>query len=174
MPVVFLEYPDDDTLGKLTIVYEIYEERIENGSDWSLRVDPLTFYVSSNNMGIVLKRSYYLGYPLAVDTESWEHNMSVTLGLNSAIVVGTTDVYGHDCWGCEINNQTYLFYDMYSGILVGYEWISQEEVKVVTLMEMNLELPDPYVKDTGVLLAGIFAELAVIIWLFSQRLEKSR
>ncbi|MFX1484977.1 MAG: hypothetical protein ACFFCP_17505 [Promethearchaeota archaeon] len=39
-------------------------------------------------------------------------------------------------------------------------------------MDMNLELPAPYVKDAGVLLAGIFVELAVIIWQFGQSLEK--
>jgi hypothetical protein len=124
-------------------------------------------------MRLVLKTSYYFGYPLAVDSESWEYNMSVSVGLRSAIVVGTIDAYGHDSWMCRIDNRTVLFYDMDSGFLVHYNWSSQEDRKISTLMEMNLELPDPYVKDAGVLLAGIFVELAVIIWLFGQRLEKS-
>ncbi len=93
--------------------------------------------------------------------------------MYSATVLGTINAYGHHSWMCGIDNQTVLLYDMHSGFLVHYNWSSQEAWKMSTLMEMNLDLPDPYVKDAGVLLAGIFVELAVIIWLFGQRLEKS-
>ncbi|MFX1559952.1 MAG: hypothetical protein ACFFBL_05155 [Promethearchaeota archaeon] len=172
MPFVFLKYPDDDTLGKLTIIYEIYEESGVNGSDWSINEDALTYYTTANNMRIVLSSQYYLGYPLAADVESWDYGDSVTLGMHSAFIVGTSEAYSYDCWDCEINNQTFLRYDMDSGILVQYERYLLEELKVVTLMDVDLELPAPYVKDAGVLLAGIFVELAVIIWQFGQRLEK--
>ena len=100
--------------------------------------------------------------------------MSVSIGTYSAIVHYPSELYSHDFWECVINNQTFLYYGMDSGILLQYEWFSLEESKVVTLMDMNLELPAPYVKDAGVLLAGIFVELAVIIWQFCLRLEKSR
>ncbi|MFW9835802.1 MAG: hypothetical protein ACFFEK_17500, partial [Candidatus Thorarchaeota archaeon] len=105
MPIVFLESPDDDTLGKLTIVYKVYEERSE--SDWNESADSLTYYVSSNSMKAVLKTRYYFGYPLAADVETWDYYESVTLGTHTALIVGTSDAYGYDCWDCEINNQTF-------------------------------------------------------------------
>ena len=174
MPVVFMEYPDDDTLGKLTMVYDVYEHRIQDGSDWSQSTDDFTFFVSYNSMKSVLKTSYYFGCPLAADAESWEYNETVSIGIYSATVLGTIDAYGHDSWMCGIDNQTVLFYDMDSGFLIYYNWSSQEDWRISTLVEMNIELPGPYVKDAGVLLTGIFVELAVIVWLFGQQLEKSR
>ena len=174
MPIVFLGNTDDDTLGKLTLVYYFFEERITNESDSSERTDTLTYYTSPNNMRVVLKTHSYLGYPLTVDVESWEYNGTVNIGVYSASVVGTSDSYGHDCWECMIGTETFLEYDMDSGILVKYYWVSPEEERMAALMDMEFELPDPYVKDEGVLLAGIFVELAVIIWLLGERLMKPK
>ena len=174
MPILFLEYPDDDTLGKLTLEYDYIYEKLVNGPDGVEREDTLTYFVSQNSMIPVLRMQSYYGYPLAVDVESWEVNETVNLGSYSAVVIGATFTYGHDCWECEIGNQTYVEYDMDVGLLIRYHWVTLEEERLAVLVDMNLELPDPYVNDAGVLLAGIFVELAVIIWLFSQRLEKSR
>lgn len=175
MLFLFIEYPDDDTARELTLIYDFYEGELSDELEWihTYRTDSLTYFTSPNNMRVLLKTRYYCGFPLSVDVESWVgYNQSVNIGTYTALVVGTSDSYGHDSWRCMIGNQTFLEYDMDSGILVNYYWSSPVAERVTTLMEMNFEQLDPYIKDAGVLLAGIFVELAVIIWLLGERLIK--
>lgn len=172
---LFLDYPDDDTVRELTLIYEFYEGILSDELEWinSYRTDVLTYVASPNNMRVILKTQYYCEYPLAVDMESWDIGEYVNIGMYSALIVGTTDIFVFDSWECQIGNQTFLHYDMDSGILVNYEWITSDAEGEITLMEISFEQLDLRIKDAGVLLTGIFVELAVIVWLFADRLKKS-
>jgi hypothetical protein len=88
----------------------------------------------------------------------------------------------HDCWRCEIDEDTIVYYDKDSGLLLqsisstvgsgGYMdfWMDTEEI---TLSNVNYAgLYSVEVKQTGVILAAIFAELAVITWLIARRLKE--
>ncbi|MHA2351655.1 MAG: hypothetical protein ACXABX_00875 [Candidatus Thorarchaeota archaeon] len=162
-------------MRELTLIYDFYEGELSDELEWihSYRTDVLTYVASPNNMIVMLRTQHYCGYPLVVDMESWDNGEYVNIGMYSALIMETTTLFGHDCWICRIGNQTFLHYDMDSGILVNYYWKTSEAERETTLMDMNFEQLDLRVNDAGVLLAGIFVELAVIIWLLSQRLGKS-
>lgn len=172
MPFVFLQFPNDDTIGELTLVYEYYEMQTD-GSSFN-RFDTLSYVVSPNNLKIVMHTQYYCGYALVEDVQYWNNGVSVTIGMNSysALIVGTIDFGSYDCWICQKDNQTTLLYDMDSGILVNFHWNASEREIETSLSEMDLVQPGPYVKLSGILLAGIFVELALIVWLLGQKLER--
>jgi hypothetical protein len=175
MLFLFLERPDDDTLGNLTLVYDFNERIYTSESGWTHenRIDTLTYVASPNIMNILLRTQYYCGYPLAVDVSSWWVSKEVTIGLIPATVVSEdSQVAGYDCWECEINNQSYAFYDMLSGIFVHQEWASEEADRIITLEEVIFEEPDARIRTEGVLLSGIFVELAVIVWLLADRKKR--
>lgn len=104
---------------------------------------------------------------------SWWVSKEVAIGLTSATIVSENiTIEGYDCWGCEIGNRSYVFFDMISGIFVYQEWTSEEVDRIITLEEVTLEVPGARVQTEGVLLSGIFAELAVIVWLLPYRVKR--
>jgi hypothetical protein len=174
---LFIERPGGDTLGKLSLVYDFSEGIYTSESGWTYenRTDTLTYIASPNNMVILLRTQYYCGYPLAINVSSWWDSKEVIIGSNSATIVSNhTEVAGYDCWGCEINNESYAFFDKVSGIFVHLEWISEEVNRIITLEEINLEEPATHIRTEGVLLSGILVELAAIVWLLADRQKKVR
>jgi hypothetical protein len=177
MLVIFIERPNDDSLGHLSLKYEFSEGTFTSESGWTYenRIDNLTYIASRNNIKAILRTQYYYGYPLAINASSWEVSKEVTLGSTPAIIVSdNTNVAGHECWACEISNQSYVFFDIESDILVQQYWTSEKVERIIRLEEIILEEPASYVREEGVLLSGILIELAVIIWLLADRLKKSK
>ena len=126
--VIFIERPNDDTLGHLTLVYDFSEGAYTSESGWTYdnRIDTLTYVASPNNMILILRTQYYYGYPLAINTSSWWVSKEVTIGSIPAVIVSENAGIGeYDCWACEINNQSYVFFDRDLGILVGQDWTNE-------------------------------------------------
>jgi hypothetical protein len=181
LPFLYITTPTDDdtTLRRLTLVYH-FEEMTYNGSDWITveETESLGFDVSLSNMRAVLESQYYYDFPLAVPVRLWDVHQTVTIGSFSAEITSSDNVNGHDVWLCEIESDdalSIISYDKVTGILVSSEWIETDFQRLVNLEEMTFEPPlISYIKQEGVLLAGIYAELAVIIWLIAGRLERAK
>lgn len=174
IPFLLMEFPDDDTLGELTLLYEFIEVTFDEEQNEVYREDSMTYVVSPNNMRAILKTQYYCGYPLAEDVEFWYLNASLIIGAYSAVVVDTDYSYDYYCWKCEIDNETFLLYDVESGIFVHSYWADESTQRIISLTEMTLVQFAPHPKTEGVLVSGILIELAVIIWLFADRLRRIR
>lgn len=174
IPFLLIEFHDDDTLGELMLLYEFFEVTLDEEQNEVYREDSMTYVVSPNNMRAVLKTQYCYGYPLAEDVEYWYLNASLIIGTYLAVVVGTDYSYGYYCWKCEIDNETFLLYNVESGIFAHSYLMYGTTQRIISLTEMTLEQFDPHPKTEGVLVSGILIELAVIIWLFADRLRRIR
>ncbi|MBY8996815.1 MAG: hypothetical protein KGD60_03715 [Candidatus Thorarchaeota archaeon] len=185
MLFIFLDLPNDDRVRGITLVYNGHVSTYTATSGWSSNYysDELIYVVSRNNIRLVLDGQYYRDYPLMLDVSSWEILASVSIGEHTAIIVNETRKYGYDCWTCEIDNETTAYYDKEEGLFVhsywsaiGPEdfhdfWMSTEEI---TLAQIDLaSLNAIQIKQPGVILAGVFIELAVIVWLIAARLKKT-
>jgi hypothetical protein len=182
MPFLFLVRPtaNDNTLRDLKLVYSYDEMTYTNESGWTDQsgTDNLEYYVTLSNMEIILGNQLYYSLPLGVSIESWEVNAPVNVGSYAAIVTDSDNLSGHDVWLCEIHTGTgslVVSYDKQFGVLVTGDWIETNFQRTIDLQEMTFSPPlVPYIKNEGVLLAGIFVELAVIIGLLTDRLEKPK
>ncbi len=180
MPIIFLRDTavDDEMLRKVTLVYHFIENIYTNQTGWYTndRADSLSYIVSYNNMRAQLSSQYYYDFPLAVDTESWELNDTVNIGSHSATIYTLDWLSGYYCWWCQTEDDgPVLSYDNATGILVQSALLELDYERAIILEEITFEPPDHlYVKEEGVFLAGIFLELAVIIWQISDRLKKSK
>ncbi len=156
-------------------MYEVVYGTNTNGSEWiyeSISTN-LTYIASPNNMMIVLSTSYYYGFPLAVNVSSWGLSKNVTIGIHLGTVVDEFSIAGYDCWKCEIEFNSCVYYDKVTGIYVQSYFIGNDGTdRTVILEEIIFEEPPSYLRRTGVLVSGIFVELAVIIWLLADRLKK--
>jgi hypothetical protein len=171
MPFLFPgESLDDDTNRVYTVIYDFYET---DGNGETSRYDELKYVVTRNNMVTVLTTKYYCGAPLAMNVESWIIDWAVNIGSSAAIVVESGYKNGRDCWTCQLEDGTLLSYEKDSGILVHGEWSSNDYVRRIGLHDQYFIAPDqPIFMQEGVLLMGIFIELAIIIWLLSERMKK--
>ena len=174
MPFIFLtDLGDDDTLRKLTLVYDYVEDFQINGS-WVIgdsRTDTLDYVVSHNNMKTVLRTQYYAGFPLAIDSGSWSIGEWVIIESYFALVVAYDDLNGYNCCICEIDTgyTSVVSYDSVTGVLVMLEWIDNNTLMMIELEEMIFDTPQQAVRDEGVYLTAIFIEVAVIMWLLTNR-----
>ncbi len=174
MPFLFQTDPvDDDTIRKLSLVYD-YRENIQVNGSWIndvSRLDSLEYVVTLAHMKTVLNSQHYSGFPLAMDTETWEINDSVTIDSDFATIIGSDYLLGFDCWVCEFdsNNLSTVSYDSVSGVLVRLAWVEIDYVRIVELEQMAFTEPIQPIKREGVLLTAIFIELAVIVWLLADR-----
>lgn len=66
-----------------------------------------------------------------------------------------------------------MSYDSVTGILVQLEWVEINFMKIISLEEMTFSAPRKPIKNEGVLLTGIFIELAVTVWLLANRFKKA-
>lgn len=181
MPFLFLVRPtaNDGTLRKLTLTYSRNEMAYTNESGWTDQssTDDLVYYVALSNMEIILGNQLYYNLPLAVSIGSWYVNAPVNVGSYAGIVTDSDNLSGHDVWLCEIQTETgslVVSYDRQVGVLVGGDWTETNLQRAISLDKMTFSPPlVPYVRNEGVLLAGIFVELAVIVWLLPDRLKKS-
>jgi hypothetical protein len=180
MPFLFLTDPhiDDGTVRNLNIVYDFNEMIYSDESGWEdeSRLDSMNFAVTLGNMITFLSTQYYCDFPMALNVDSWDINVPVNIGSYGAIVVDSGNKIGYNCWTCLIGvNESTVSYDQVSGVLVDIDLIDTEYRLEVQLQEMSFgPRVQPYVKDEGVLLTAIFIELAVIVFLLSDRRKKSK
>ncbi|MFW9788309.1 MAG: hypothetical protein ACFFE2_10665 [Candidatus Thorarchaeota archaeon] len=174
-PFILMDRPDNDTTRYLTVEMYYSEEVFNNATGWSYedRVDTLTYVSSMDDLITVLKTQYYYDYPLAVDVSSWDiHEMVAIGGPIHAEVMRMTTILGHDCWECKVTEESNVFYESDTGLFVLYELFNENFSRTFMIQDMEFQRVDPSFTSEGILLAGIFAELAVIIWLFAYRLKK--
>ncbi len=177
--IIYRNPPDNpDELGSVTLYYDFDEMVLTSGTVWTSesRLDTLYYVTSRNNMRAVLSANYYCDIPLAMNTDTWELLGPVDIGEYSGVVSGSWVVNGYDCWICilQISGSANVSYDKDSGVLVEIGWTETGLERSVDLQEMIFKQPTlPPVKLEGVLLAGIFAEIAVIVWLHDNRSKRS-
>ena len=175
----------DSTVGEVQLLYTTIEESWSPSTGWfeTGHTYTLTYYASRNNINTVLSIQYHYGYPVANDVSFWDVMTEVNLGAYSAVVVGSRTVSDYLCWVCEIDNETFVMYDVVSGILIQAEWNTTATVegdflftlRTVTLLEIDITIPESIVPPLdGVLLGGIFAELALITWVIGKQMNRSR
>jgi len=180
MLIIYRNPPDDpDVLGSVILLYDFDEMVLTSGSVWTAesRLDTLYYPTSRNNMKAVLSASYYCDFPVAMNTDTWYLSSSVEIGTYSGVVLWSWEVNGYECWLCElqISGSANVSYDRDSGILVEIAWTEVGLQRFADLQEMVFRQPTlPPIKVEGILLAGIFAELAVIVWQISDRQKKSK
>lgn len=180
MLIIYRNPPDDpDALGSVVLYYDFDEMVLIGDSVWTAesRLDTIYYPVSRNNMRAVLSVNYYCGFPLAMNTDTWTHLGSVDIGMYTGLVVDSGEVNGYECWTCmlEISGEANVSYDRNSGILIYNNWIEADLERSIILQEMTFRQPSlPPVKMEGILLAGIFAEVAVVVWLIAIRHKISR
>lgn len=182
MPFLFLVRPtaNDTTLRDLKLVYSYDEMTYTNESGWTDQsgTDNLENYVTLSNMETILGNQLYYSLPLAVSIESWDVNAAVNIGSYGATVMDSDNLSGHDVWLCMIPTgagSLAVSYDKQFGVLVTGNWTETNLQRIISLQEMTFSPPlVPYIKTEGVLLAGIFVELAVIIGLLADRLDKPK
>ena len=182
LPFLYITTPTDDdtTLRRLTLVYHYEEMNYTTESGWIYgeETESLGYNISLSNMRTVLESQYCYDFPLAVPVQQWDVHQTVMIGSFSAWITSSDNLNGHDVWLCEIASddaQSTIGYDKETGILVSSEWIEVNFQRLVNLEEMTFEPPlVSYIRQEGVLLAAIYVELAVIIWLIAGRLEKTK
>ncbi|NHI89358.1 MAG: hypothetical protein EAX87_07540 [Candidatus Thorarchaeota archaeon] len=181
MPFLFLvrPTPDDNTLRKLALVYSCNEMTYTNQSGWTDQssTDDFEYYVALSNMEIILGNQLYYSLPLGVPIESWNAYSAVNIGSYGATIMDSDNLNGYDVWLCMIsteNGSLTASYDRQFGVLVTGNWTETNFQRIINLQVMTFSPPlVPFVRNEGVLLAGIFVELAVIIGLLADRLKKS-
>ncbi len=171
-------------MRSITLVYDVDFGFLQSGEGWNheYTTDTLTYLVSRTNIQSVLDSYYYRGYPLMLDVSSWEINAPVNVGEHAAIVVNETTMYGYDCWTCHIDENIKVYYDKDTGLFVHYNyydsgvtgfvdlWIVSREITLSRVDYAGLYAVE--IKQTGIILAAIFAELSIITWLIANRLMK--
>jgi hypothetical protein len=184
MLIIFLDPPNDERIRGMTFVYDLHHAAYTSNSGWSSSdsTDSLTVHVSRTNVTQILENQQYAGYPVILDVSSWEIIAPVNIGEHAAIVVNESRRYGYDCWDCYIDEDTTVYYDKETGLfihrrystsgVVGFMdmWMVSDEITLSKVDYAGLYAYE--IKQTGVILAAIFAELAVIIWLAAVRLKK--
>jgi hypothetical protein len=121
MFVVFLDLPNDDRLRNIAIGYQYHEATYTSISGWSSGEDEsesISCIVSRVNILQVLGNQYYRGYPVRLNVSSWHMSMIVDIGEHTAIVTNETVWRGYNCWICEIDEDTTVYYDRETGLLV--------------------------------------------------------
>jgi hypothetical protein len=183
VPWLFPQDSNDDTFGEVQLLYNTTEESWSPSTQWfhTGHTYRLTYYASRNNINKVLSIQYHYGYPIANNVSSWDVMTEVNLGTYSAVVVGTRTVSDNPCWVCEIDNETFVMYDVVSGILSQAEWNMTPTVegdflftlRTLTLLEIDINIPESFDPNLdGLLLGGIFAELAIITWVIGIQRKK--
>jgi hypothetical protein len=184
MCVIFLDFPNDDRLREISIKYQYHYAVYTSNSGWSgsTVTESFLFIVSRVNIHQVLGGQNYRGYPVWQNVSLWTLSSIVNIGGVSANITDETNWRGHDCWRCDIDEATIVYYDKNSGLLLqsisstaGGDvftdlWMYTEEITLSSVNYAGLYAIE--VKQTGVILAAIFAELAVITWLIARRLRK--
>ncbi len=183
MLVIFLDLPNDDRLRNISLNYQYHEATYTSISGWNSedKFESVSCIVSRVNILQVLDNQYYRGYPIRLDVSSWHLSASVNIGNHTAIVTNETTWRGYDCWVCEIDEETTVYYDKETSLLVqsrfstlGTEgidfWIVTREITLSGVDYAGLYAVE--IKQTGVTLAAIFAELSLITWLIASRLKK--
>jgi len=175
----------DLTVGEVELLYNTSEDSWSPTTGWFYfsHTYKLTYYASRSNINTVLSTQYHYGYPIANDVSSWEVMTEVKLGTYSAVVVGSRTVSDYLCWVCEIDNESSVMYDVVSGILAQAEWNMTPTVegdflftlRTLTLLEIDITIPEGFYPTLdGLLLGGIFAELALITWVIGKQMNRSR
>jgi hypothetical protein len=133
-------------------------------------------------MQTVLSSQYYTIFPLATDVSTWEISMTVNFGGLSGLIVGTVRIFDLDCWECEIDDETSVYYDSASGIFVSCVFLESDitnpqnmqiHSEHITLIDFHTEgLEGEFFQERGVFVTGILIELAIIVWLISERRKK--
>jgi hypothetical protein len=129
----------------------------------------------------MLETQYYRDYPVRRDVSSWTLFSVVDLGGQSATVTNVTTLQGYDCWVCEIDEDTTAYYDQETGLFIRSRWstsgtsgsdfwMATEEIDLSSIQYAGLYAVE--IRQTGIILSAIFAELAVITWLIFNRLQK--
>lgn len=180
MPSIFLtNHPGiyDDTAKGLTLNYRVIESTYDNQSGWIdiSKTETLHFAVPSDYVWDFLNTQYLHDFPLWMNVSSWDIHDSVDIGVHSAEVVDFSNSYGFDCWTCDIDNESTASYANVTGILIHSDWYELNFHRMILLESMGLgSLPQPYIREEGFILTGIFVELAVITGLIAIKLKKSK
>jgi hypothetical protein len=96
-------------------------------------------------------------------------------------VTNDTNWRGYACWICEIDDETTVYYDKETGLLIHSRWstagtsgsdfwMAVEEISISRVNYAGLYAVE--IRSTGIILAAIFAELGVITWFIARRLKK--
>jgi hypothetical protein len=179
VPWFFPQISNDDKTGWLTLTYRVDEILFQNGTEIQSteRTHNLTYAVSRNNMDVMLSWQYYYDFPLVVNVDSWEIHDDVVIGTESGLVIDQIRIGERNCWLCEIDFNNSVFYDCDAGLLVRIIFITfhgtQETLTMVELASMDFDVPgEGYPTQEGVIIAGIFIELAIVVWFVSNYSRK--
>lgn len=183
MFVIFLDIPNDDRLRNISLGYKFHDASYTSISGWSSddEFETISCVVSRVNIFQVLANQYYKGYPVRLDVGSWHLSESVDIGAHTAIVTNGTMWREYDCWICEIDEETSVYYDRETGLLIHSRystsgtqgtdfWMVVEEITLTGVDYAGLYAVE--IRQTGVILAAVFVELAAITWLIAYRLQK--
>ena len=184
MLIIFVDLPNDERIRSMTLNYDLHHAVYSSNSGWSSNdsADSLTVRVSRTNVTQILENQQYAGYPVMLDVSSWEILAPVNIGEHAAMVVNESRRYGYDCWDCYIDEDTTVYYDKETGLFIERRystsgvmgfldmWMVSDEITLSKVDYAGLYALE--IKQTGLILSAIFAELAVIIWLVAIRLKK--
>lgn len=184
MCVIFLDFPNDDRLREISINYQYHHASYTSNSGWNgyTVTESVSYIVSRVNIHQILEGQSYRGFPVWRNVSQWSLSSAVNIGSASAHVINETNWRGHDCWICETDDEITVYYDKDSGLLiqsrsstVGSEgfmdlWMVTDEITLSSENYAGLYAIE--IKQTGFILAAVFAELAVITWLIARRLKK--
>lgn len=167
-------------LAVLSLEYEIKDGLYWESMGWSntTRTDNLTFVAHNNDIDGVLQSKSYYGYPLMIDTTSVTLSTEIDVGEYIAVVSGEETLDEYECWKCKIGSQTTVFYEVATRLLIGSrslingttdytDWMT---TKNITLIDFRTDfIEEIYPATSGILISGVFLELAAVAWLLGNR-----